>query len=412
MIAYNEHTVIAGYFHAELSNEAVSLLPIDHARAFPLSFNIKKRSILKGEINFYNKPFYENFDPKGSIDDSKVSLTVGVIKNKKVIIFNVLDNCFGHALLKLFLAVDSSAELKDYDALVIVPKALEHFVKKNTFTHVLVVDQSFKALEKCPILNKSMDAITKNYSTKEIFPIHTYGEFLKEKLVSRLDLFGETKPKEEKNIVFYYRKDTIRQWGSYKQGKKITKLFSLMKPFFSEKVNFIVVGESDKFNFPAWIMDKRTDTYTKENDFEYNHIYANSIMAISITGSHLLLPSLLSKMTIHLHPTYKYKNMAEDIVNSIENSLTAFTHHMNYYGNYNCSNIKPAVLCLQVLTNLQAMMEKEYKLSNSLQTQAEHIAQEHSYFKYKDFQKARVDLIGKENKKHRWSYYLSKLFGY
>jgi hypothetical protein len=57
MINFDSNIIIASYFHVSLIENAVSLLPIDHARAFPLCFDIESRKIIKGDLNFYNKPF-------------------------------------------------------------------------------------------------------------------------------------------------------------------------------------------------------------------------------------------------------------------------------------------------------------------------------------------------------------------
>jgi hypothetical protein len=290
-----------------------------------------------------------------------------------IIILNVLDNCFGHSLLKLFFSIKYIEEKKDYDFLVIVPKALKHFLKNIEGLSVLYIDLPFSKFEKCYILNKEISKVTKNYKEILIEGAETYNSFDFNLLKNKLNLLGNYPVElEKRKIIFYYRKDYYRTWGGTKQRKKIIDLFSFLKAFFEDYVEFYIVGDLDDREFPHWIKDVRTDAFSKETDFHYNSLFASCLICIGLTGSHMLFPSLFSLCTIHLHPVFKYKNMAEDIVvNDNSNEMLSAYKHLYYFGNHNCSNISSFILGRLIIFHFSGLLEKEYKISSTNMSQKE-----------------------------------------
>ncbi|MBK7819391.1 MAG: hypothetical protein IPJ60_19005 [Sphingobacteriaceae bacterium] len=78
------------------------------------------------------------------------------------------------------------------------------------------------------------------------------------------------------------------------------ELFNILRPYFSKEVLFCVLGDKDKYSFPDWILDKRIHKYPNPIVYEYSQIIASSVLIISVTGSNMVLPSLLSKgMLVH-----------------------------------------------------------------------------------------------------------------
>lgn len=411
MIPFTNKIELRSYYHAEISDEIVTLLPIASARCFPLSFHVKSKEIIKGSLNFYNEHFYRNFKKDNDIDVTKLKIYESERKNETVIIINLLDNCHGHSFLKLIYALKWAKSTKDADFLIIVPRSLFHYIKKNAFTHVVEVNTSYSDLEKCYNLNNVVFPLVEKYKSKFIYKIDTYGIFNKEDLLSQINFFDKSVDNSVKRITFYYRSDFFRKWQGNKQKSNIIELFIRLKPLFSKEVLFTIVGNKDNEVFPDWIIDERAKVYSPENDYKENMIYAQSTITISLTGSHMLIPSILSNCTIHLHPSYKYKNMAEDVISfDQEDPMLHSYKHLYYNGNSDCSDIGPAKLCYLITSHYLGLLEKTYKLNLFEGDQASWIKQNHAYFLYDEVLSYRAAYIEKENKRTRLKYYLSKLF--
>jgi hypothetical protein len=382
VISYNNDIVLASYFHCKLNGNEVSLLPIDHARAFPLTFDIVDKRIVEGELNFYNKPFYANFRTDNFVDPLKCKVHFGEKKSNELIVYNVLDNCFGHAFLKMLLAVEKSAMLKS-DSLLIVPSSLAHFLKRDVFDHIIEIDLNYKAFESCWVLNKLLDPFFTMGYNLQLFPVHTYGTFNKDILFTGLRIPMPLTQESKKRICFYYRNDQPRKWNGAKQSKNIIVLFEELRKFFSENISYTVIGSKDDYLFPSWIEDERVNSFSEINDVKECKLLSESLIVISVTGSHMLMPSLLSTITVHLHPLFKYKNMAEDVVNCIQDNIKLQPYsHLFYYGNSNCSDINPKKLAYMVLVHFQGYTEKTFKQLMEGTNQKEWIDIHFPYFKY------------------------------
>lgn len=409
IIPFQDNHFFAGHFILIKEKEIFSLLPLDHARHYPLSFTEDKK-ILNGVLNFYNEIIFNNYNSSNLIEENEIE-SIFSQKNKQLIILNILDNCFGHSLLKLFHATKFYKNYLEYDFLIIIPSSLKHYVRKSSGINQIIIKQNFKQIESCKILNSIIHQFTQKYSASFIGCLNTYNSYNEQELINTLELLpptiSSTKPK--KDIIFYYRSDFYRKWCGNKQHKKIIALFSLLKSFF-EGIDFIILGEKDKIHFPPWIKDERINGYSELTDFYYNRLFNESIITVGLTGSHMLFPSLFSKMTVHLIPSYKIKNLAEDIVPVLsENSSLNAYKHLYYYGNYNCSNISSSTLAIKILVHFQGAIEKEYKYSDSALGQEAWVKERYPFFNYAKVQGVRAKFNKSESLKLRFLYYLQKM---
>ena len=283
MIPFNDSTVIASYYELNVSNNVVKTIPFGHSRHFPLSFNASDKKILSGELNFFNSTLHKNFDITRFISEKNYKIELHKSKSS-VVILNVLDNCFGHALLKLFYSIKYIKEHEgEFDFILIVPIALKHFIIEKQGINLITIDLKFSELEKCYVLNEAINQITKHYQSCFIAATETYSEFNFDDLKNNLNFFNTKEIEETKNkIVFYYRADYWRKWGGNSQLKNCVKLFELLKLFFNESVEFCVVGDKDKGEFPSWIRDFRTESLSPSVDFKYNQIFKSSLICIGL----------------------------------------------------------------------------------------------------------------------------------
>lgn len=404
-----DYHFFAGHFIVIKEKQSLSLLPLGHARHYPLSFTEDKK-ILHGELNFFNEVIFNHFNVLNTVEEDEVE-TVFSQQHRQLIILNLLDNCFGHSLLKLFHATKFFKKYPESDFLLIIPVALKHFVNKSSGINQLVIKQTFKQIEACKILNPIIQKFTQKYTTSFIGLVTTYDSFNKLDLINELKLLSG-KPfssVQKRNIIFYYRSDFFRKWSGNKQHKRIISVFSFLRNFF-EGVDFIVVGEKDKFCFPFWIKDERVTRYSESSDFYNNGLFDESLITIGLTGSHMLFPSLFSKMTVHLIQTYKIKNIAEDVVPVLsENSSFNAYKHLYYFGNHSCSNISSLNLANKILFHFQGAIEKEYKYTDSVLSQEAWISEKYPCFKYARVKEIREKFNKKESLKLRFQYYIEKL---
>ena len=417
MIAFNKNYILSSYFEASIvdSLKNIELLPFGHSRHFPLKFSLTDKQIYNGELNFFNSVFYKNFKENNFVNPDKCEIEYNKLTDK-LIILNCLDNCFGHALLKLFYAVNY-IQNKDnsFDFLVIIPKALNHFIKKKAGVNCLIIDYSFSKLQECFVLNNEIDKIASQYKDVFIESVETYDSFDKDILIENLNLLkNDSNVSSEKNkIIFYYRSDYFRMWNGKSQQKNCVALFSFLNSFFDKNIQFYVVGDLDKHQFPTWIKDERIAKFNKDVDFKYNQLFHTSLICIGLTGSHMLFPSLFAECTVHLHPAYKYKNMTEDtVVKKNTNEMFSAYQHLYYFGNYNCSDLKPDQLGRLILFHFQGLVEKKYKLFvRENVSQKNWITENYSFLKLDEINTYRQQFNAKEAKKNRVKYYLDKFFG-
>ncbi len=379
-----------------------------------MEFNYSNKKIISGEANFFNSVFLRNFKNDNFIDQSLCNVTLSKSKNS-IVVLNALDNCFGHALLKLFFSIKYISQNKSKtDFLLILPKALNHFVKDSEGLNILCIDMSFSKLEKCYILNKEIEKITYPYSEILIEGTETYSEFDFNFLKNELELFGKTDINLSDNkIIFYYRSDYFRKWAGIKQVKQIVKLFSFLKDFFDSSVKFYVLGDRDKNHFPAWIVDERVSGFSPEIDHRYNSLFSSSLICIGLTGSHMLFPSIFSDCTVHLHPSHKYKNMAEDTISSLNsNEIISAYKHLYYFSNHNCSGLDAVKLGTQVLLHYQALAEKKYKiLVKENISQKKWLDANYPFLNNEKIDNFRRNFLSRENKKNMVGYYINKFIG-
>ena len=114
MIVFHKNYIISSYFESSIvdSSKNIELLPFGHSRHFPIKFSLVDKQICAGELNFFNMVFYKNFKENNFVNPDKCILEQNKVTDK-LIVLNCLDNCFGHALLKLFYSISVLPE-KDF----------------------------------------------------------------------------------------------------------------------------------------------------------------------------------------------------------------------------------------------------------------------------------------------------------
>lgn len=413
------------YFHI-LENKLpdgdneIKVLPSDHGLPYPLVFKKKSKKIIRGELNFYNKYLFENYNSLNFIPEDKYQLTFIHPQKRKCIVLNVLDNCFGHSLLKLLHLKEFYEKYSDTsDFLVIIPENLSHFIPHEK-VNSCIIKLSYKELEKCYGFENIIIDLKKRY---EEIDFAVFDMFLPHKDRENLTSFFPFLNKindivpGKRYITFYYRKGLWRSWGGMRQMKNISQLFKNLLPFFDAQTEFFIVGEKDNFNFPAWIKDKRVEKFSPECDYEYNMIFKNSAITIGVTGSNLLFPSMFSQMTVHLVPAHKLGNSMEDVINFTAPIIFGWHQNISLPGDALMNNYSPRLLSETILMLYRSYLNKEYKRESvkglekngNFPGQEEFIGRKFYFFNYKKAEQLKLKIQNESGKKILIQNFISRI---
>jgi hypothetical protein len=153
---------------------------------------------------------------------------------------------------------------------------------------------------------------------------------------------------------------------------------------------FCVLGDKDKYSFPNWIVDKRIHKYPNPIVYEYSQIIASSVLMVSVTGSNMVLPSLLSKgMLVHFVKEPLARLTGTDVVNYKNNINTTTYEHIYIFEN-GVRSIAPKKLAFRLIRLFEGKLSIEYKgysissvrNGKPALTQKEYIMERHGYFDY------------------------------
>jgi len=400
------------------------LLPSDHAIYYPLDFSVNSRTVLKGELNFFNKVLLENLQPGNYLPDAKVRWhQMNRQRKKQCLIINLLDNCFGHSFMKMLNIRDIYEEHKDkYDFCIVVPRSLEHFLPAGIFT-VISIDISFSESEEAYSLKRIIDQLKAQYEAIDFSVLDTYKEYTSKKELKdffRLTDMEKAPVLSHKIITFYYRADFYRTWGGRHQAKNIITFFKIVKEYFSDQVLLYVVGDKDNYVFPEWIYDRRADKFSAQVDYEYNAIFSNSLMTVGIMGSNMLAPSLFSDMSVHLIPEHKLANTAEEVINSNAYAIPACFENIYIYGDGLMNEYTPEMLASRLIVLYYTRLTKEYKhaciglLKNQgeVLSQKEYLVKFYPYINYNKAVMLKSDIQNNAYHKIRKQYIVKRILAF
>ncbi len=408
----NKKPKIYSFFFFFEDQGIVKLLPSCHASYYPLAFNKNTNEIISGELNFFNSKFYNTYTSVKDLSDNQYDFHI-VKSKEKALVINLLDDCYGHSIIKLLNLQNIYAKYnKKYDLICICPRSLKYLIPKNKF-QIITIKIGFYDLSHCHNLESIINKIDSLYNHLDYYLFSMYNKFNRDSTRQFYTFYPKKYNRynfKKNKITFYYRSGFFRSWRGNGQANAIIKLFSELTPYYSENVMYCVIGDKDKYNFPNWINDQRTEKFSLKLDLKYNTIFHESLIVIGVFGSALYLASILCDMVIHLVPRDKLMLTAEDTINYDEESILSFYQNINILGSENCNDIKPNNLAKDIITLYKSYLEKKYKTNiakrknNILQIQfsigqKEYIELNYKNFNYKLAKKMESDLLIKLNNK-------------
>ena len=377
----------AGYFPIICHEGLVNTLPSDHSLYYPITFEEDGNKLVKGESNFYTKVLLENYITDNHFDDAKTQYDFRDNASKSALVVNLCDNCYGHSFLKLLNLYNIyKLYAQSFEIVVITPIALAHFVPQEKFS-IITLRLGFNEAMKCPSFKHILDRVKGRYQHYDFVTLDTYSLFdEREALVDFFPFYNKNGRGTNQYFTFYYRSDFFRSWGGSKQANNFTQTMELLRPFF-KGVKFIVIGDKDSYVFPSWIIDKRTSTFGKEVDLEFNDIFKDSCAVVGLIGSNMLQPSILCDFTIHLTPKPKVTIVAEEFLNSNGSSISQWFNNIYITGDDDLSSLTPIEVSEQIVLLYQTYLAKRYKevifsdkYFNSRVSQKEFINMKYTFF--------------------------------
>jgi len=375
-------------------DESFKLLPSDDSIAYTIKFNSKTKVIQEGEKNWFNQPLIDLADKTRFLPEAKINrLDFSKKKHSKCIIINLTDYCYGHSLVKL-LNVENfyKDHSQTHDLFVISFPDVEDYLPSGKFNSCLL-DLSFSEIKKIYNFENIINKVKENYANVDFAVLDAYLNI--EDRIEKSNFYNfygknESSYKDKKIVTFHYRADKGREWGGGKQGENVIELLSLLKPYFGRDVLFCVLGDKDDHAFPDWIMDKRIKKYPNPIVHEYSQIIASSVLIVSITGSNLVLPSLISKaMLVHFVKEPFVRLTGTDVVN-YEGYSSQTTYDNVYIFENGKRSTKPKELAYRLLRLFEGKLAIEYKsysiaclkASKPTPNQKDYILENHKYFNY------------------------------
>ena len=85
---------------------------------------------------------------------------------------------------------------------------------------------------------------------------------------------------------------------------------------------FTVAGLGTSYNFPDFVEDLRVAQFDDAAEIKTGKIYSESILAVGIHGSSLILPSAFAGMLVCIMPSRRWGNFSEDILFKTHNPRT------------------------------------------------------------------------------------------
>ncbi len=376
------------------NNESFKLLPSDDSIAYTVKFNSKSKVVQEGEKNWFNQPLIDLADKGRLLPENKIKrIDFSKKKNSKCIVINLIDYCYGHSLVKLLNVENFYRDYaQTHDLFVISFPDVEDYLPTEKFNSCFL-DLSFSEIRKIYNFEQIIDKVKQNYTEVDFAVLDAYLRI--ENRIQKSEFYnflgkGENPYKDKKIVTFHYRADKGREWGEGNQKENVIELFELFRPYFNKDVLFCIIGDKDNNSFPNWIIDKRIIKYPNPIVHEYSQIIASSVLMVSVTGSNLVLPSLLSRgMLIHFVKEPFVRLTGTDVVN-YEDYSSQTTYDNVYIFENGKHSIKPKELAYRLLRLFEGKLAIEFKSysvnclkeSKPTPTQKEYILDKHSYFNY------------------------------
>lgn len=325
-------------------------LPSGHDVIFPIAFTTDHKTSVynKNATRWLAMPLLESMNsPKEDARVSRVIHTGNV--QKKAILINCLDTCFGHVFTKLCNITICRKEYPDYHIIALIPASM-FWLLPGSLDEAWLVDAPL-AIMKNQL--KELDAFVKNELVRfdEVLlhstPIYVdmgkvdFEDYLKHApfplrnftrtpytitFITREDRFWHPWKVEEMFFLACIKWKLLpyfRPYFCYRQNRLIRKTAQEILSM-TKNVHFQIAGLGTTGNVGRNIMDMRKETLTENDEHEWMNLYAKSHIVIGVHGSNMIIPSILAAGFIEILPEYKIDHMAEDTMKPYNNRLTQF----------------------------------------------------------------------------------------
>ncbi|MCU0431686.1 MAG: hypothetical protein MUF42_17125 [Cytophagaceae bacterium] len=302
-------------------------LPVAHAARFPVYRSPGQKVESAAELQWLVQAWNNS-------EASPLSLEYqGQASSKILRVFNCLDPCYGHALLRL-LQVFPWLQHPEYDVLVLAPARLQWFIPESVKQRLLVHGPMKALAGEIQGLSGWMDAHLASHPHWQWDTLPLNFDYERLSLEPFLGAEYQIPKAEAATLVIHWRKD--RFWMQSRAGEALAWCYykyrwSWLQSWLEaqqlrnfknlvRKVRQQVPGLSvylvgmGKPKMLHWAIDERAESPDAETEKQWCRRYAQAGLVVGIHGSHMLLPSLLSQGIVELLPDWKINHWGEDVL--------------------------------------------------------------------------------------------------
>lgn len=347
--------------------ERINSLPVNQSFLNPLTYYPETGSIFDAEGNEVKDNWFSTkLKSVSKPVDEQINFKIEKFSDhKEVLILNTLDYVYGHSLLYLLNLQRLIAAQKNVGIIVIIQPMMRWLVPENGIAEIWTVDLGFQKFNNYyPALsykiNSELDRFQSVWLSKG-HPIPT-NENIRIQMFTGISPYSFLNEPINRGITFIWREDPDRLWvrnifllkGFKKLGfrkiliplqyLRVISLFRYLNRKLGNQFTYSVAGLGTFGVFPSYIKDRRVTKFDQETERNLCRIYSESILAVGVHGSSMLLPSAHSGMTLSLMPSRRWGNYAEDILYSEQDVRLASFHKRIVPLNLSISDIKDIVL--------------------------------------------------------------------
>jgi hypothetical protein len=316
--------------------------PAGHALLHPVIIDRETGAVHTGGADWYARRVVACLASRENPASVEITVRGECRPGREAVVVNCIDFLYGHVLLKLMSAPRHMRESPDADLVVIIPKLLAWLVPAGAIT--IEVDLPLnRGLEWVRGLDATVDDVLRPSRTVRISPAISQPDVTNRDLAMLgVDLTpsqSHDRSDEALQVGFVLRNDRLwtgppslaLRFARRLLPKRLVQGLLLRRQHrnYAEvarrvrerhpSARFLALGIGHRGGLPAYVEDLRTPDLMRE-ELECLEAYRHCRVVVGVTGSNMLLPSLLGGAVVELLSAFQLHNVGEDLIIPRESS--------------------------------------------------------------------------------------------
>ena len=310
--------------------------PSGHALLHPVIINRETGVVHGGGADWYAQRVVRCLVSREQPASVEITVRGHCRAGREAIVVNCIDFLYGHALLKLLSAPRHMRESPDADVVVIIPKVLAWLVPAGVIA--IEVDLPLgRGAEWVKGLDATVEEVLASSSRVRISPAVSQPDVTNDDLAMLgVDLTPQKtddRGDEALQVGFILRDDrfwTGRPTFALRLARQLLPkrlvhrlLLRLQRRNYADVARrvrerhpgagFLALGIGRPGGLPGYVEDLRTPDLMRK-ELECVQAYRHCHVVVGVTGSNMLLPSLLGGAVVELLAGFQLRNLGEDLI--------------------------------------------------------------------------------------------------